>query len=285
MDEKKITIKSIKKVLKKNIRIVIGGIMIIILILMGIFAPLIAPMDPTEQDLISILQTPNSIHVFGTDEFGRDIFSRIIYGIRISLVEICLSVGLALIIGIILGLVAGYYGGIIDQIIMWFLDILAAFPGIILAILIITVMGTSLYNMLIAISLYSVPTFGRLVRNSTFSLKNKEYVLAAKAIGVSDRNIMLKHIFKNSLTPLLVQASLTAGGVILSASSLSFLGFGAQPPTPEWGAMIGKGRNYIGIASHLCLFPGLAILYTVLAFNFFGDGLRDFLDPNLKNKM
>ena len=281
----KIKEKSSKSNFKKNKRIVIACIMLILLIIIGIFAPLIAPTDPIEQDLSNILQTPNGKHLFGTDQFGRDIFSRIIYGIRISIVEICISIGFAFVIGVLLGLITGYYGGIVDLIIISFLDILAAFPGIILAILIITVLGPSLINMLIAISIFSIPTFGRLARNSTISLKNKEFVIAAKAIGVNDRNIMFKHIFKNLFTPLLVQVSLTAGGVILTAASLSFLGLGAQPPTPEWGVMIGQGRRFIGIAPHLCLFPGLAISYIVLAFIFLGDGLRDYLDPNLKNKM
>jgi len=270
--------------LKKRKGMVIGAVMVIILILSGIFAPLITPYDPYNQDLGKSFTAPNDEHIFGTDQFGRDIFSRVIYGIRISIMEIFFSVGLSLLIGVPLGLIAGYFGGKIDQLIMWFLDIIFSFPGILLAILIVSVLGPSLINMLIAISIFSVPIYGRLSRNLTLSIKQQEFVLAARAIGAKKSRVMFKHILRNAVAPLLVQATLTAGGVILSASSLSFLGLGVQPPIPEWGGLIGNGRSFIGVAPYMSLFPGLAITYTVLAFNILGDGLRDYLDPKLKNK-
>ncbi|SFL83121.1 ABC transporter permease [Halanaerobium salsuginis] len=269
---------------KQKRSVLIGGLMVLLLFVVAVIAPLIAPYDPFQQDLINSFSPPDAAHFFGTDQFGRDIFSRILYGVRISVLEIFLAVGLSILMGVPLGLVAGFFGGKVDQIIMWFLDIIFSFPGILLAILIVSVLGTSLFNMLIAIAIFSVPVYGRLTRNLTLSLKQQDYVLAARALGASKFRLMFKHILINSLAPLLVQVTLTAGGVILSASSLSFLGLGVQPPTPEWGSMIGSGRSFIGMASHISLFPGLAITYTVLAFNILGDGLRDWLDPKLKNR-
>ena len=282
MNKLKSLLQKLKKNFDKRKRVFIGGTMVIILLLAGIFAPIIAPYHPYEQNFDSILQPPSSNHLFGTDQFGRDMFSRVIHGIRISLLEIFFSISLSILIGVPFGIIAGYIGGNVDQLIMWAFDIIFAFPGIILAILIVSVLGPSLINMLIAISIFSVPIFGRLSRNITLSLKEQEFVIAAKALGASNFRIMTKHILKNSLAPLIVQATLTAGGVILTASSLSFLGLGVQPPSPEWGRLIGTGRNFIGVATYMSLFPGMAITYTVLAFNILGDGLRDYLDPKIK---
>ena len=266
---------------RKNI--LIGGGLVGIILLMGLFAPFVAPHDPIQQNLRNAYKTPSREYPFGTDQFGRCLLSRVIYGARISLLEIAMGVSLAMAIGVPLGLIAGYFGGRVDRIIMWFLDIIFAFPGILLAILIVSVLGSSLTNMLIAIAIFSVPVYGRLCRNLTLAIKQMEYVEAATALGMRHSSIIFKHILRNALAPLLVQATLTAGGVVLSASTLSFLGLGVVPPTPEWGAMISTGRAFITIAPHLSLFPGLAILLTVLGFNLLGDGLRDLLDPRLRN--
>ncbi len=274
---------TVKTVLLRRKNVVIGGGLVALILLMGLFAPQVAPHDPLEQNLRNAYQTPSSEYPFGTDQFGRCLLSRVVHGARISLLEIGMGVSLAMAIGVPLGLIAGYFGGSIDRTIMWLLDIVYAFPGIILAILIVSVLGPSLTNMLIAIAVFSIPVYGRLCRNLTLSLKQREYVEAARALGLSNLGIMFKHILRNALAPLLVQATLTAGGVVLSASTLSFLGLGVVPPTPEWGAMISTGRTFLTIAPHLSLFPGLAILITVLGFNLLGDGLRDLLDPRLRN--
>ena len=274
---------TVKTVLLRRKNVVIGGGLVALILLMGLFAPQVAPHDPLEQNLRNAYQTPSSEYPFGTDQFGRCLLSRVVHGARISLLEIGMGVSLAMAIGVPLGLIAGYFGGSIDRTIMWLLDIVYAFPGIILAILIVSVLGPSLTNMLIAIAVFSIPVYGRLCRNLTISLKQREYVEAARALGLSNLGIMFKHILRNALAPLLVQATLTAGGVVLSASTLSFLGLGVVPPTPEWGAMISTGRTFLTIAPHLSLFPGLAILITVLGFNLLGDGLRDLLDPRLRN--
>lgn len=260
----------------------LGALLTGLVILAGIFAPFIAHHDPYAQDLMVALQPPSADHLFGTDEYGRDLFSRIVHGARLSLLEILLSVGLALGVGLPLGLIAGYYGGRTDQIITWLMDILYAFPGIVLAILIVSILGTSLINMLIAISIFAVPVYVRLTRSLTLSLKNREYAEAARALGASTPRVMYLHILRNALAPILVQVSLTAGEVVLAAAGLSFLGLGAQPPSAEWGAMMSNGRNYLGVATYLSVFPGLAITVLVLGLNLLGDGLRDRLDPRLR---
>ncbi len=262
--------------------VLIGGALISALLLISALAPLLAPVDPLEQNLRHAFQSPSRDYPFGTDQYGRCILSRVIHGARISLVEVSVAVGMAMGIGVPLGLTAGYFGGRTDQLIMWTLDIIFAFPGMLLAILIVSVLGPSLFNMLIAIAIFSIPVYGRLCRNLTLNIKQMEYVEAALAIGAKSYYIIFRHILRNAVAPLLVQATLTAGGVILTAASLSFLGLGVRPPTPEWGAMISTGRSYITIAPHLSLFPGLAILFTVLGFNLLGDGLRDLLDPRLR---
>jgi len=259
--------------------ITLGGLLIGIIVLAAIFAPLIAPADPYVQDLLATMEPPSWAHPFGTDDNGRDIFTRVIYGARISLLEVVLAVGLAVVVGVPLGILSGMSGRYVDQAIMWTMDILFAFPGIVLAILIVSVLGTSLINLLIAIAIFSVPVYARLSRNLTLGLKNMEYVEAAHSLGISRRRIMTHYILRNAIGPIIVQSTLTAGTVILSAASLSFLGLGAQPPLPEWGAMMSDGRNYLGLNIWMSLFPGLAIMITVLGFNILGDGLRDLLDP------
>lgn len=259
--------------------ITIGGGLIGIIVLMAILAPFITSADPYSQDLLSTMLEPSWEHPFGTDDNGRDIFARVLYGARISLLEVILSVGLAVIVGVPLGIISGMTGRYVDQAIMWCMDILFAFPGIVLAILIVSVLGTSLVNLLIAIAIFSVPVYARLSRNLTLGLKEMDYVEAAISLGVSRHRIMTHYILRNAIGPIIVQSTLTAGTVILSAASLSFLGLGAQPPLPEWGAMMSDGRNYLGLNIYMSLFPGLAIMVTVLGFNILGDGLRDLLDP------
>ncbi|TCL75469.1 ABC transporter permease [Rhizobium sp. BK251] len=259
--------------------VTIGAVLIGIVVLLAAFAPLVTAADPYAQDLMSTMLPPSWEHPFGTDDNGRDIFARVLYGARISLLEVVLSVGLAVLVGVPLGIISGMTGRYVDQAIMWCMDILFAFPGIVLAILIVSVLGTSLVNLLIAIAIFSVPVYARLSRNITLSLKNMEYVEAAISLGISQYRIMTRYILRNAIGPIIVQSTLTAGTVVLSAASLSFLGLGAQPPLPEWGAMMSDGRNYLGLNIYMSLFPGLAIMLTVLGFNILGDGLRDLLDP------
>jgi len=259
--------------------LIVGSGLIALIVLLAVIAPLITSYDPYQQDLMQTMLPPSFDHLFGTDDNGRDIFARVIYGARISLVEVTLSVGLAMIVGVPLGIISGMTGSYIDQAIMWCMDILFAFPGIVLAILIVSVLGSGLVNLLIAIAIFSVPVYARLSRNLTLGLKDMEYVEAATSLGISKRRIMTHYILLNAIGPIIVQSTLTAGTVILSAASLSFLGLGAQPPLPEWGAMMSDGRNYLGLNVYMSLFPGLAIMITVLGFNILGDGLRDLLDP------
>ncbi|MFC4456420.1 ABC transporter permease [Deinococcus sonorensis] len=263
----------------------IGAVMTLVVLLLGLAAPLLTPYDPYLQNLGDALQLPSAAHLFGTDEFGRDLLTRVVYGARISLLEVALSVSLALAIGLPLGVVAGYFGGAVDQAITWCADVLYAFPGIVLAILIVSLLGPSLINMLIAISVFAIPGYIRLTRSLTLSLKELQYTEAALSLGASVPRIMFAHILRNALAPILVQATLTAGEVILSAAGLSFLGLGVQPPTPKWGAMMSEGRNYLGVATHLSLFPGLGITFAVLGFNLLGDGLRDRLDPRFRGRL
>jgi ABC-type dipeptide/oligopeptide/nickel transport system permease subunit len=264
---------------QRNANVVIGGALIGLIVLMAIFAPLITSADPYAQDLLNTLKPPSAEHPFGTDDNGRDIFARVLYGAQISLLEVALSVGLATIVGVPLGIIAGMGGRLADEAIMWVMDVLFAFPGIVLAILIVSILGPSLFNLMIAIALFAIPVYARLSRNITLSLKQMEFIEAAQALGVPQRRILTHYILRNSVGPIIVQSTLTAGTVILSAASLSFLGLGAQPPIPEWGAMMSQGRNYLGVNIWMSLFPGLAIMITVLGFNILGDGLRDLLDP------
>ncbi|WP_172124396.1 MULTISPECIES: ABC transporter permease [unclassified Devosia] len=262
-----------------NANLVIGGVLVGLIVVAAIFAPWIAPADPYAQNLLSTLLPPSWEHPFGTDDNGRDIFARVIYGARITLLEVVLAVALAVCTGVPLGIIAGMGGRVLDQTIMWIMDVLFAFPGIVLAILIVSVLGPSLINLLIAIAIFSVPVYARLSRNLTLGLKRMEFIEAAQALGIPQHRILVHYILRNAIGPIIVQSTLTAGTVILSAASLSFLGLGAQPPTPEWGAMMSVGRNYLGVNIYMSLFPGLAIMLTVLGFNILGDGLRDLLDP------
>ncbi|NMB28284.1 MAG: ABC transporter permease [Tissierellia bacterium] len=269
--------------LRKDKLALVGLTILVILIFVAIFADFIAPYKYDAQDLSNILQAPSSEHIFGTDEFGRDIFSRVVYGSRISLQVGFIAVSIAVIIGGFLGAVAGYYSGKIDNFIMRAMDILLSIPQILLAISIVAALGNGLTNLMIAVGISSIPQYARIVRAAVISIKNEEFVEAAKATGSGDLRIIFKHILPNCLAPIIVQATLGVALAILTAAGLSFIGLGIQPPTPEWGAMLSGGRGYIRDYSYMTLFPGLAIVITIFALNVLGDGLRDALDPKLKN--
>lgn len=255
---------------------------LVFLILVALLADVIAPYSYEEQNLDEMLVGPNSAHWFGTDEYGRDILSRIIYGSRISLEVGFVAVFFSVTIGGIIGAISGYYGKKIDNILMRSMDILLAIPGILLAIAIVNVLGPGLMNVMIAVGIASIPTYARIVRASVLSIREQEFVESARAIGENDFSIIFRYILPNSLAPIIVQATLGVAWAILSAAGLSFLGLGLQPPTPEWGAMLSAGRQYIFDAWWITTFPGLAIVLVVLALNIFGDGIRDALDPKLR---
>ncbi|MED4017597.1 nickel transporter permease [Sutcliffiella cohnii] len=270
------------KRLAKNKAALVGAGVVLVFVILAIFAPLIAPYDPKLVDMPKKLQTPSAEHWLGTDEMGRDILSRLIFGARVSLTVGVLSTLLGAIIGVFLGIVAGYYGRAIDSVIMRFCDVLLAFPGILLALAIVSILGASTTNVIIAIAFFAIPTFARIVRGSTLSVKKLEYIDAIRAMGSSDSRIIFKHILPNVLSPIIVQSTLYIASAIITASALSFLGLGTQPPTPEWGAMLSDGRHLVRSSPHVTLFPGITILIVVIGFNLFGDGLRDALDPKAK---
>jgi len=247
----------------------------------ALLAPLLAPYDPLTQDLAVRLKPPSPEHWLGTDSLGRDIASRILYGARISLVIGVVVVGSAGVFGTFVGLVAGYAGGLVDEALMRLTEVFLAFPALILAMAIAGALGPSLTNAIIAIAAVTWAVYARLVRGQILSLRQREFVEAARAMGASRRRIVLRHLLPNTLAPLMVQASFDMGSSIIAAAGLSFIGFGAQPPTPEWGVMISEGRNFISTQPWLSLFPGLAILLAVGSFNLLGDGLRDAFDPRL----
>lgn len=262
---------------------VVGTIIVAFFILLAIFGPWIAPQGINEQNLKMRLLPPSSAHWFGTDGFGRDIFSRVILGARLSLLVGFASVALSIIIGSILGILAGYYGKWVDTIISRFFDILLAFPSILLAIAIVTALGPSLFNALLAIAIVNVPNFGRLIRSKVLSIKEEEFITAARAVGMRDTRILWGHVLPNSMTPIIVQGTLAIATAIIEAAALGFLGLGAQAPQPEWGKMLADARIYLINAPWTMIFPGLAIMLTVLGFNLMGDGLRDAFDPKMKN--
>ena len=266
----------------RNKQAMIGLAMLFLLIFAAVFANVIAPYDPVEQNLLIRLQGPSAAHWFGTDELGRDIFSRILYGARISLTVGLIAVSISCVAGCALGAIAGYYGGILDTVIMRISDIMMAIPSILLNISIVAALGTGLQNVMIAIGISSVPAYCRIMRASLLSLKNQEFVDASRVAGSTDFYIIMHHIIPNSLAPLIVQATLKIGGAILSCASMSFIGLGIVPPTPEWGAMLSTGRDFLRDAPHLTAFPGLAIMFAVFSMNLIGDGLRDALDPKTK---
>ena len=259
-----------------------GLVIMIVFILTALLAPLLTPYDPIVQDLVKRRQTPSWQHPLGLDDLGRDILSRIIYGTRKSLQVGVMSVSLAIIVGALVGAVSGYLGGWGDTLVMRLMDIMLAFPSLLLAIAIVTILGPGLLNMLYAIAIVSIPAYARIVRASVLGVKAQDYILAARSLGANHKRILFRHVLPNCLTPLIVQGTLGIGTAILDAAGLSFLGLGAQPPTPEWGAMLGQGRFAVFSAPHIVVSPGIAIMLTVLGFNLLGDGLRDALDPRLR---
>ncbi|AQS59863.1 nickel transporter permease [Desulforamulus ferrireducens] len=268
--------------LRKNRLAMVSLVFLLALTFVAIFAPLVAPYDPYYSEMPKALAGPSGEHLLGNDELGRDILSRIIYGARISLKVGLIAVGIALSVGMVVGSLAGYYGGRIDIIIMRFMDIMLAFPSILLAIALMAVLGRGVENAIIAIGIVSIPEYARIVRGSVLSVKENEYVQAARAIGNNDLQIIFKHILPNVMAPIIVRATLGISTAILETAALGFLGLGVVPPYAEWGTMLGSGRSYMFNAPHLVFFPGIAITLTVMAFNLFGDGLRDALDPRLR---
>jgi len=265
-------------------RLALGaGIFVLLLVLVAVFAPQLSPFDPeTYFDYNALNAGPSAGHWFGVDSLGRDVFSRIVTGARISLAAGFFSVALGAVIGTLVGLMAGYYEGWWDRISMRICDVLFAFPGILLAIGVVAILGSGMTNVICAVAIFSIPAFARLVRGNTLAVKHLTYVEAARTIGASDATIILRHIFPGTISGIVVYFSMRIGTSIITAASLSFLGMGAQPPTPEWGAMLNDARADMAIAPHQAIFPSLAIFFTVLAFNLLGDGLRDALDPKIE---
>lgn len=273
-------IKTWKRLIKNKVALV-GLAIIAVQVVLAIFAPAFVAHDPVKQNLALAEMPPGTDgHWLGTDNFGRDMWSRLVYGARISLLVGIGAVTLGLLGGVTLGLLAGYYRKL-DGLIMRFVDLLFAFPGILLAMLIIAILGTSLVNVIIAISIWSIPTCARIVRGSVLSVKKQEYILAMKSLGASDARILFKHVLPNCMAPIIVFATMRMATAILSTASLSFLGLGAQPPTPEWGAMISAGQDFMWTSPHMIVIPGIAIMCVVFAFNVVGDALRDALDPGM----
>ncbi len=275
---------------KRNRSAVVGFIVVVLLISTAIFAPIVAPYSPDIQNLADRLIPPMwdakgvSSHVLGTDDFGRDLFSRIIFGSRISLMVGAISVGVSLSFGLVMGIVAAYFGGKTDLFIMRIVDIMLSIPAILLAIVIVSILGPSLFSAMTAIGIVGIPTYARIVRSSVLAEREKEYVIASRINGSSNIRLMFVVILPNCASPIIVQATMGFASAVLEAAGLSFLGLGAQPPTPEWGAMLSDSLQFITTAPWMIFYPGVAIFLTVLSFNLMGDGLMDVLDPKLKDK-
>lgn len=260
-----------------------GAVIILAFIVIAVMAPLLAPKDPTAIDTKLRRTGPTAENIMGTDELGRDVLSRVIYGARVSLVVGLISIGIALSAGTLLGVVAGYFGKGVDTLIMRVIDVMLAFPGILLAITIVAILGPGLFNVMIAVGIEAIPAYTRTARASTLAVREHEYVIGARSIGASNKRLLFRHICPNIVSPLIVLATIGVAGSILAAAGLSYLGLGAQPPTAEWGAMLAGGRKYVRDAWWMATFPGLAIMLVVFALNLFGDGLRDILDPRLRD--
>ena len=276
-------LRALKKLLKSNYLFTLGIIICLFWILAAILAPVIAPYDPIVQDLAIRLQPPSGAHWFGTDNFGRDIFSRVIYGGRYSLLSGCLTVVIAGVIGTFYGAIAGYVGGIVDTVMMRVSEMILSFPSLILAMIINAVMGSNLFNTMFALVIVAWPTYARLMRSVVLSVKENEYVAASEALGASKARILVKEIIPNSISSVLIMATTDIGNQILMFSTLSFLGLGSAPPTPEWGMMVSDGVDYFN-KFWVAGFPGLAIFTMAVGANFIGDGLRDLLDPKLRKQ-
>lgn len=268
--------------LKKNKLAMVGLVLIILLIVMAAFADFIAPYGVDDQDLLNKFQAPCGAHLFGTDDFGRDIFSRVIYGSRYSLAIGACAAILSAAIGMLVGSVAGFYGGKTDNLLMRLIDIMLAIPSTLLGISIVAALGNGIRNVIIAVAIGAVPSYARIVRASILSVKEQEYIEAARSIGASDLRIIMRHILPNCLAPIIVQITMSVAKAILEASALSFIGLGVQPPAAEWGAMLSAARPYFRSYWWVMTFPGLAIMMIIFGLNLFGDGLRDALDPRLK---
>lgn len=271
--------KTFRKFLRNGLGL-IGALIILTLIVVAIFAPQIAPFDPNEQDYSKILLPPGDDHRFGTDDLGRDIFSRVVYGARISIQAALISVGIAMLIGVPIGLLSGYYRGFWDEwIVMRSVDAMQAFPFLILALAISAVLGSGFGNAMLAIGIGFSPAFVRITRGQVLSLRNMEYIQAARSVGVKDARIIFRHILPNAMNPIMIQATLAMASGIIAEASLSYLGLGVQPPTPSWGSMLNHAQSLMSIAPYATFYPGIAIFLVVLGFNLLGDGLQQVLDP------
>jgi peptide/nickel transport system permease protein len=260
----------------------VGGSMLAVIVLSAVLAPLISPYDPIKASQRTSLEAPCLSHPMGTDRFGRDVLSRVLWGGRLALPVGIVSVLIAAVFGVLLGLAAGYYGGPCDTVIMRFVDLLLAFPGILLALAIVAVLGGSLPNLMIAVGISSIPAYVRVTRGTVLSIRERDFVAAARALGIGDGAVILRHIFPNVLAPVIVLATLGVASAIITGSALSFLGLGIKPPTPEWGNLLAEGREFLRHAWWVAFFPGLAIMLTVFSINLLGDGLRDALDPYMR---
>ena len=276
--------KTFKKLLR-NFAFTSGFILTVAIVIVALAAPLLAPYDPNLQDTSRRLEPPSKQHLLGLDDLGRDVLSRIVWGARISLMVGFSVVILASLVGVTLGAISGYFGGIIDTLIMRLTDILLAFPGILLAIALVAVLGPKLPNVILALATIGWVGYARLVRGQVLKVREMEYVTAAKALGAKSPRVIIRHVLPNAINPVIVMATLGLAGAILSEAALSFLGLGVQPPTPSWGAMLTSGRRYLGLANHLAIFPGAAIMAAVMGLNFLGDGLIDALDPKYRKQM
>jgi peptide/nickel transport system permease protein len=259
-----------------------GLVVVVVFFLLSALAPWLAPYDPIRIDSLRALRPPGGAYLFGSDQYGRDVLSRVLYGGQVSMTIGLISVAIAALFGVTVGLIAGYYGGWADSVFMRIIDVMLAFPGILLSLAIVSMLGPSLRNLMIAVGIAAIPTYARLTRGSVLSAREHLYVEAARTVGVPDHLIAIRHILPNVIAPIIVAATLGVGTAIIVAAALSFLGLGSQPPQPEWGRMLSEGRPYLRDQWWISTFPGLAIMVVVLALNLFGDGLRDALDPRLK---
>lgn len=271
---------SIRRIRKHN-GAMLGLGLLLLLVVSAAAAPLLTPHSPNTPDLRATLSPPNRDHWFGTDDFGRDIFARVLFGGRISLTVGLIALSIGAVVGTFLGLVSGYFGGVVDAFVNWFVDVLLAFPGILLALLVVSVLGAELRNVMLAVGASMIPRFARLVRGTTLQAKENLYVESARVAGATESQTLMRHILPNIISPVIVLSTLSLGTAIIVASGLSFLGLGAKPPTPEWGSMLSDGRQFLQSNWWVATFPGVAILITVIAVNLLGDGLRDALDPKM----
>ncbi len=260
----------------------VGLGIVVLLVLVGILAPLLTPFDPSHQDLRMVLRPPTWSHPLGTDQLGRDILTRLLFGARLTLVIGAFAVAVGMALGVPLGVVSGFFRGATDMVVQRIIDLMLSFTSFLLALALVSLLGVGLVNVIVAVGVSTVPRFARLVRGSVLAIRETVYVEASQALGVPVRRILWRHVLPNAMAPVIIQATLTMGATILTAAGLGFLGLGVQPPTAEWGAMLGEGRNYIFSSPYVTTFPGLAIFLAVIGFNLLGDGLRDALDPQLR---